>query len=228
MVQRTFFFFIMTASVLQKMTKPTATTTVLQDTQVVYAFTFKQLLLNNMATAALAVFLTTGLWFSFFSGVPKPQLNLSSIDAAQQNPTSKTYSQEMNDTLNQHNFYRRRHGVPDLTWSSSLAASAQSHANNCIFQHSRAGENLYSISAYWSGYGIDSVDSWYFEQEIYDYNNPGFSYSTGHFTQIVWKSTRQLGCGAQMCNFGLYVVCQYDPPGNYLGEFAENVPRPLQ
>ena len=46
--------------------------------------------------------------------------------------------------LDQHNSYRARHGVPALSWSASVASSAQSWANRCVFEHSRGkyGENL--------------------------------------------------------------------------------------
>ncbi|KAJ3860063.1 CAP domain-containing protein, partial [Lentinula novae-zelandiae] len=53
---------------------------------------------------------------------------------------------------------------------------------------------------------------------------PTFSSSTGHFTQVVWKSTTSVACAIATCNFlgnGTgYLVCRYDPPGNYLGQFA--------
>lgn len=70
-----------------------------------------------------------------------------------------------------------------------------------------------------------TVDAWYDEIDQYSYSNPGFSMSTGHFTQVVWKSTTKLGCAYQYCDsmWSNYVVCEYDPAGNYDGEYAENV-----
>jgi hypothetical protein len=40
--------------------------------------------------------------------------------------------------------YRARHSVPALTWSASVASSAQAWANRCVFAHSRSGygENI--------------------------------------------------------------------------------------
>ncbi|CAF3889267.1 unnamed protein product, partial [Didymodactylos carnosus] len=62
------------------------------------------------------------------------------------------------------------------------------------------------------------------------YDKPGFSMSTGHFTQVVWRASNRLGVGAAIANNGawkkLYVVANYAPPGNYLGQFQQNVPRP--
>lgn len=51
----------------------------------------------------------------------------------------------MKGVLDLHNSYRARHGVPALSWSSSVAATAQSHSSRCVFQHSSGsgyGENI--------------------------------------------------------------------------------------
>ena len=88
------------------------------------------------------------------------------------------------------------------------------------------GENLYYC------YSSNSIcvtgeaasQAWYDEVKDYDYSNPGFSSTTGHFTQLVWKDTEEIGCGAA-CNSNnkCYVTCNYYPPGNYLSEFEDNV-----
>ena len=51
----------------------------------------------------------------------------------------------------------------------------------------------------------------------------------GHFTQVVWAGTENLGCAVSTCPEGgpdpgrkIY-VCNYDPPGNWRGEFEANV-----
>jgi hypothetical protein len=55
------------------------------------------------------------------------------------------------------------------------------------------GANLARAS---SNLGMSAiVDLWYDEEPLYEYNNPGYSYETGHFTQIVWKGTTEIGCG---------------------------------
>lgn len=72
--------------------------------------------------------------------------------------------------------------------------------------------------------GDDAVDSWYSEIKDYNFNGGGFSSGTGHFTQVVWKSSRELGVGmAKNSKNQIYVVANYDPPGNYQGQFRENV-----
>lgn len=60
----------------------------------------------------------------------------------------------------------------------------------------------------------------------YDYNEPGFSETTGHFTQLVWKNTTTMGCGCRLCGTrGWFLVCEYWPRGNVVGEFGSQVGR---
>jgi hypothetical protein len=52
-----------------------------------------------------------------------------------------------------------------------------------------------------------------------------FSSGTGHFTQVVWKSTTTFGVGVALSDDGRtdYVVAQYSPPGKYKDGSKENV-----
>ena len=70
------------------------------------------------------------------------------------------------------------------------------------------------------------VKSWYDEIEMYHYDRPKFSHETGHFTQVVWRSTTKLGCAMAKSHGprgGVYLTCNYDPYGNLEGAFRENV-----
>lgn len=134
--------------------------------------------------------------------------------------------EEIQQWLQAHNNYRALHGVPAVTWSTTLEASAQAWADTCPSGHSSSGygENMAFASYALSPQNV--VDYWYSEEIYYDYNNPGWSSQTGHFTQVVWKSTTQIGCGCKTgCSSGWWCVCvcQYNPPGNVIGQFAENV-----
>jgi uncharacterized protein YkwD len=127
---------------------------------------------------------------------------------------------------------RAKHCAPALTWSTKLADYAQHwadtlRAKRCAFEHSNGpyGENL-AAGTIGALDPTGTVDYWYGEVKDYRFPAGGFSMKTGHFTQLVWKSTTQVGCGHAQCN-GLDVwVCEYDPAGNVDGEYRENVLAP--
>jgi len=144
--------------------------------------------------------------------------------------SSISYAFTPAEWVNAHNKFRRLHeDTPDVKWSNTLAQSAQSWADTCIWDHCKyhpnickntsAGENL----AGGDFSSAEAVVAYWYNDEIkkYDYNKPGYSSGTGHFTQVVWKSTTEIGCGYNS-KCGHY-VCQYNPPGNITGQFAANV-----
>lgn len=84
--------------------------------------------------------------------------------------------------------------------------------------------------------------AWADEVKKYTFHPPsGFTEATGHFTQLVWNSTTEVGCAAVDCGYdqtvavvagekrakGWYVVCEYRPAGNVVGRdnalFKSNV-----
>uniref|UniRef100_A0A0K8R5F6 Putative antigen 5 protein n=1 Tax=Ixodes ricinus TaxID=34613 RepID=A0A0K8R5F6_IXORI len=79
----------------------------------------------------------------------------------------------------------------------------------------------------YSQYAGKAVRYWYDENKDYDYETGGYSPNTAHFTQMVWKSTTQLGCGyAVSSSSTIFVVCKYHPQGNIDGQYRSNVLRP--
>lgn len=90
-----------------------------------------------------------------------------------------------------------------------------------------AGENIW---AQWGGraspYSIAtrSVESWYKEGSKYRYD--GHQSGTGHFTQMVWQGSREIGFGAATQGRMSVAVALYSPAGNYIGEYNQNVKRP--
>lgn len=139
----------------------------------------------------------------------------------------------MQSMLDAHNRYRAAHCAPPLAWSSEIAALAQGWANKlrdrgCAFAHSeqrRYGENLAYYGPAGEHSGSDAVAGWYEEINQYDFRKPGFDFSTGHFTQVVWVGTTELGCGVARCadNRAEIWVCNYGPPGNMIGDFPRSV-----
>ncbi|RVW39746.1 Pathogenesis-related protein 1B [Vitis vinifera] len=65
------------------------------------------------------------------------------------------------------------------------------------------------------------VESWAKEHKYYnkDTNQCTQGQMCGHYTQIVWRDSVRLGCARVNClNGGMYAICSYDPPGNYINE----------
>lgn len=127
------------------------------------------------------------------------------------------------ETVHIHNKFRAMHGADPLTWSDSLAKSAQGWADKCIFDHSKipgVGENLGQKQ----NDVTTLVTQFYQEVDKYSDSNPVFSEITGHFTQVVWKATKEVACAVQpSCAGGKMWVCHYSPQGNVQGEFAQQV-----
>ncbi|TRY83204.1 hypothetical protein DNTS_035115 [Danionella cerebrum] len=132
-----------------------------------------------------------------------------------------------------HNVYRRQHGAPPLSINKGLCHSAQQWAEHLLsiktLQHSNKGygENLYYS---WSSAnkkltGCEAVESWYSEIKDYNFSRPGFTSKTGHFTQVVWKDSKELGVGLATDGNTTFVVGQYLPAGNITnaGYFERNV-----
>lgn len=116
-----------------------------------------------------------------------------------------------------HNQLRQLHGSPKLQWDAKLADLAAKHAGRCQFRHSDYpyGENL--AIGYPSA--PEAIKAWYGEIKNYSYRHPGFSHNTGHFTQLIWKSTTNVGCAMVDCSgknglHGNLLVCEYSPMGN--------------
>jgi uncharacterized protein YkwD len=138
--------------------------------------------------------------------------------------------QAMQPILNEHNSYRAKHCIPPLTWSPVLASSAQQWANRCTFDHqedSDDGENLF-----WGSAGAFSqeavVRSWYEEIEAYSFTAPSVNDETGHFTQVIWRASKRLGCAVARCRGRDFWVCRYSPAGNDEGRTMQNVPKPCR
>ncbi|OXU22695.1 hypothetical protein TSAR_015781, partial [Trichomalopsis sarcophagae] len=155
-------------------------------------------------------------------------------------------SQFAEECLKHHNTLRALHNSPDLVIDIKLNDFAQDWAltlaGKDIFEHRKEnnyGENLYV------GYNSDPewkldpqvpVQSWldttprrYDEISAYKFGEPRPKNiaAVGHFTQLVWKGSEKLGVGRAVSKTGkVYVVCNYEPAGNVVGQFANNVTAP--
>ncbi|GLJ27031.1 hypothetical protein SUGI_0529890 [Cryptomeria japonica] len=130
--------------------------------------------------------------------------------------------------LNSHNDARSKVGVNPLVWDDTVAAYAQKYANernaDCALEHSSGslyGENIYVSSG--EATPADAVKLWVDEEQYYDYdsNSCAQGQQCGHYTQVVWSNTQRVGCASVTCdNGGTFIICSYDPPGNFNGQRA--------
>ncbi|KXT13090.1 hypothetical protein AC579_2144 [Pseudocercospora musae] len=146
-------------------------------------------------------------------------------------PSSTMGSSFQSEVLNSTNWYRAQHEAAPLTWNSTLADYAQNYAKRCVWKHSGGayGENLAANFAN----STLAIDAWGKEEHSYSYKDGKFTEEDGHFTQLVWQNTTQVGCGLVQCDNdahagvkGAYLVCEYSPRGNVDGQFKYNVDKP--
>lgn len=154
----------------------------------------------------------------------------------------RSYAQSdiANTILKMHNDERASVSVPPLVWSNSLAADAKSWAQNLATRNqgkmlneltqddlvhatgTGQGENLSFRSAWGTGQvqppSTESLVSGWIDEK---------PYMGGHYTQMVWKNTKEVGCAIVtsngktsdgMAGVVSYLVCRYNPPGNMAGE----------
>jgi pathogenesis-related protein 1 len=187
------------------------------------------------------IFISFGFLPHFFaSAAPRPRFTKHSALAR----GLVSDSADITAFLAEHNTVRTAHNAPPLTWSGELALKAAIWANVCQFKHSDGllsykpyGENIvaatgdFSIPAAMGTFVQDAgmklcLANFFLTKnsKSADYNPANPTYT--HFTQVIWKSTTQLGCAVSKCDgifdrsFGkatLY-VCLYNPAGNVVGD----------
>jgi pathogenesis-related protein 1 len=62
------------------------------------------------------------------------------------------------------------------------------------------------------------VNAWAAESRNYDYRSNCCRGVCGHYTQIVWAGTQEVGCAVARGGRREVWVCNYDPPGNWAGK----------
>jgi len=129
--------------------------------------------------------------------------------------------------LIEHNKERKLLNIPNLTWNEEIASYAEEWAlqlaeeDNSI--HHRSGDN-YGENISWISSMPDDISEgvamWNEEKVYFKYKPIGNDWAkSGHYTQVIWKNTTQVGCGCAVSQSGaFFFVCNYDPPGNYIGQ----------
>eukprot|EP01117_Protostelium_nocturnum_P010039 TRINITY_DN357_c0_g1_i1.p1 TRINITY_DN357_c0_g1~~TRINITY_DN357_c0_g1_i1.p1 ORF type:complete len:1143 (-),score=409.41 TRINITY_DN357_c0_g1_i1:110-3538(-) len=135
--------------------------------------------------------------------------------------------------INLHNAERKAYGIVDVSWDSASAQVASDYASKCTWGHnSNRGSRGENIAAY-TGDARSNIaglfGTWANEKKDWDCANNAAKNNAvvGHFTQVVWEKTTGIGCAVVFCQTGspfsgfkdwTYAVCNYAPPGNYVGQ----------
>jgi uncharacterized protein YkwD len=124
--------------------------------------------------------------------------------------------------------------LPALTWNKDLAATAAAWVAKCkdsdgngLIDHNDGrstghpyyvGENVFGAGGNpGPGTAKQAVDLWAGEAGNYNYANNSCSGVCGHYTQLVWRDTLELGCAMGTCmnlQYKNVIVCDYGPGGN--------------
>jgi uncharacterized protein YkwD len=138
-------------------------------------------------------------------------------------------------TLAVHNFERDRLGIGPLHWDRRLATDAAiwarhlakigylAHSSNNPRDPSPEGENLWAGTA--GAYSADDMSRlWLKERRNFRYgvipntSRTGDFEDVGHYTQMVWASSKSVGCALVRGKRDEFFVCRYSEGGNVIGE----------
>lgn len=161
------------------------------------------------------------------SAEPQPSAPAAEI------PHTQPPASEAERLLVVHNAERSRLGLPPLAWNASLARDADDYAKVLLargaLQHASPrdrnghGENLWMGTA--GAWNSDAMVGMFLDERRYfraaafpDVSLTGNWTDVGHYTQIVWRETREVGCAIDTGNGMDVLVCRYSPAGNVFGE----------
>jgi len=172
--------------------------------------------------------------------VPAPgNPNAVAITAVAGNTGSRLTRQQAQQMVNYHNQKRAEVGNGNVSWSTEIAQYAQQRAEQIArtkqLAHLPQGQNPYGenlASGGSAGGGvvftvINACDGWYSEKAKMPRNARTmtidlFNKGVGHYTQMVWKGSTQIGAGISQYQQGAFtmtvVVCCYNPPGNVINQ----------
>ncbi|ESN90022.1 hypothetical protein HELRODRAFT_182927 [Helobdella robusta] len=148
--------------------------------------------------------------------------------------SEKLTDDQIAEVLKIHNKLRKNEGASDmkvLRWNGALAEKADAWSEKCVFEHGNPdmpksnfyiGQNLYASSQAPETVNYESVVRyWFSEKENYNLSTRTCAKDKicGHYTQVVWAKTTDLGCAHAVCQKlgnlyytnGLFVVCNYAP-----------------
>ena len=139
-----------------------------------------------------------------------------------------------------HNVERARHSLHGLRWNSELARDAhdwaQYLARHQLLEHADrghtrgAGENLWMGTAGY--YTIEDMIGGFIEEKRHfrpgrfpEVSRTGNWADVGHYTQVIWPTTTEVGCAVARGRGQEVLVCRYWPAGNWVGDHVGIQPK---
>ena len=168
--------------------------------------------------------------------VPNEDINNNIIKSFQKKK-NKFENIRWKKTLEIHNKFRKKHGIENLKLNEDLCKIAQSSAEKYsetnienmymitpkLYKDNIVGENIAIIDNNDNIKFEDIVNKWYEEKKNYKFNSNKYVENTGHFTQLIWKETKEVGFGYKKIYGKMYFIAIYYPAGNILNQFKYNV-----
>jgi len=162
-----------------------------------------------------------------------PATGIAALGAASVAIAAAVPNRFASELLEAHNHARSQDGAPPLVWNPDLAQQAhrwaQVLASEGGMRHATqderqgAGENLWMGSA--GAYSADFMVGAFVEEKrrftpgrFPNISRTGNWRDVAHYTQVVWKGTRELGCAVVKGERDDFLVCRYWPAGNVYGE----------
>ncbi|EYB92937.1 hypothetical protein Y032_0188g1147 [Ancylostoma ceylanicum] len=151
---------------------------------------------------------------------------------------------EQEDPLGVNGFAPKAARMRKMVWDCEIEYNSQKHASSCQYEHSPPsarpglGQNLYFTEQITLGVALAAAqasDSWWAELKTFGVPpenriTPAVYYrrgkEIGHYSQMAWQNSYKLGCGISWCKEYTYVVCEYGPGGNTMGELIYQLGSP--
>ena len=134
------------------------------------------------------------------------------------------------------NKLRKKHNSCPLNNNKKLNQMAQNYAkelfhseklySNFTYKGEALGENVFL--KYENKKPKEICKEWYKENENHNFNSEKLQKDSIHFTQLVWKESKEFGFGYISNGNKTCAVALYYPSGNKFLEFKKNVEAPSQ
>ena len=125
---------------------------------------------------------------------------------------------DVSAAVDRHNALRALEGAANMqlmVWDEDVALRAASWALQCNDGHPEYHKDGQNIAGGKNPKNLaPEIDSWYREKAHYNFDTPKCRKECGHYKQVVWASSRKVGCVVSRCPYNVRTTCNYSPAGN--------------